>query len=132
MGRAKELIYTDIMAGGIQNLPIKLGEMTYDVINARFDEEWFVITAKERKFKGITGEAIESNDVITMEFEHGKVGFEVRELLPDVVEHPEDYGVVMELWRKALGREYMQVMYLVRDGRRYFVARTPYYLPDDG
>ncbi|CAI1494219.1 protein of unknown function (plasmid) [Thermococcus nautili] len=130
MGRAKELIYTDIMSGGIANIPIKVGEMEYSVINADFDGEWFVITAKEKVFKALNGDTIESNDVATFEFQHSKVRAETRELLPDVVENPGDYNVIVELWRSALSNRYMQIMYLVKDGKKYFVARTPYYNPE--
>jgi hypothetical protein len=127
MGRAKELIYTDVMSADPYNVPVKLGELIYDILEAKYDEEWFTIKAKERKFTSVTGEIIPPGEVITLEFEHSKVNPEVKAILPGMVEHPEAYNIVMELWRKALKGEYMQVMYIVKDGKRNFVARTPFY-----
>lgn len=127
---AEELIYTEVGSYIPPHVPVKVATLQMDILKVRKSGDWVMFTAVDRT---ITPVGLKAQPVAPAENEHIEFNLmelprETRKIINAVRHDPDHLGARLEFDLYLTPTNYaMDVLYIVVDGRRHFVARTPLY-----
>lgn len=131
---AEDLIYSEMGTYAPPHIPVKVATLRMDILRVRKSGDWVTFTARDIN---ITPVGQPTQLIAPSEKEHIEINImelpkRTRKIVNEVRHDPEHLNAWLEFDLYLTPTNYaMDVLYLVVEGVRHFIARTPLYSIED-